>query len=380
MNRLWAFGLVAMVLVGGLALAGPAAAQPGATNASSPSFGETQFVVTVYENGSARWTQRYNQPLANETRTQQFRTYAEEFNTEETPLYTDFRQRATDLTAAGSNATGRTMSARGFTHTAEVTSQPSTTGVVEMSFLWTNFTAPSDGGVTVGDTFENGIYLSPNMSIEIQAGPNLGVDWSSVEPTPDASTNGSGNTSDSLTYFGETQFASGQPRVTFTESSDPVGGQSMLTSPLPWAVLAIALAVVLGAVIVRRSSGPVFGSADEGETPPAEAPAGAESATRDGSGSDADADDHDDPATPAVTSADLRSDEDRIVEMLEANGGRMQQTAIVEGTGWSKSKVSTLLSEMADDGTLTKLRVGRENIVSLAGHEPTATRSPFDDE
>ena len=145
MNRLPAFGLAVMVLVGMLAVAGPAAAQSDTTNASIPSFGETQFVVTVYDNGSARWTQRYNQPLSNETHVQGFRTYADEFNSEETPVYTDFRDRATDLTAAGSNATGRTMSAQGFTRTATVTSQPSTTGVVEMSFLWANFTAPENG-------------------------------------------------------------------------------------------------------------------------------------------------------------------------------------------------------------------------------------------
>ena len=81
-----------------------------------------------------------------------------------------------------------------------------------------------------------------------------------------------------------------------------------------------------------------------------------------------------------MTDADLRSDEDRIVDLLETNGGRMQQTTIVEETGWSKSKVSTLLSEMAEEGLVSKLRVGRENIVSLAGHEPAAAGSPFDDE
>lgn len=374
MNRLPAFGLAVMVLVGMLALAGPAAAQSDTINASAPSFGETQFVVTVYDNGSARWTQRYNQPLSNETQVQGFRTYADEFNSEETPVYTDFRDRATDLTAAGSNATGRAMSAQGFTRTATVTSQPSTTGVVEMSFLWTNFTAPEDGRVTVGETFENGVYLSPNMSLEFRAGPNLAVDWSSVKPKPDASTNGSGNTSDSLTYFGETQFASGQPQVTFTDASSPVDDSSVFASPLPWAILAVALAVVVGAVVISRSSEPVFGSADEHP----ETESRSEPLTR--GGSTTDRTEPDDTATPAVTDVDLQSDEDRIVDLLEANGGRMQQTTIVEETGWSKSKVSTLLSEMAEEGLVSKLRVGRENIVSLAGHEPAAAGSPFDDE
>ena len=58
----------------------------------------------------------------------------------------------------------------------------------------------------------------------------------------------------------------------------------------------------------------------------------------------------------------------------------MKQVDIVEETDWSKSKVSMLLSDMEDDGEVSKLRVGRENIVSLTGHEPDAAGSPFDDE
>ncbi|MFC7007451.1 helix-turn-helix transcriptional regulator [Halalkalicoccus salilacus] len=54
--------------------------------------------------------------------------------------------------------------------------------------------------------------------------------------------------------------------------------------------------------------------------------------------------------------------------------GRMRQTRIVERTDWSKSKVSMLLSEMEADGALHKLRVGRENIISLPGAEPVAAR------
>ena len=86
-----------------------------------------------------------------------------------------------------------------------------------------------------------------------------------------------------------------------------------------------------------------------------------------------------DPA-PAVQPEELLSDEDRVVNMLEERGGRMRQVQIVEETEWSKSKVSMLLSEMDEAGTISKLRVGRENIISLAGEEPDAAGSPFEDE
>ena len=74
------------------------------------------------------------------------------------------------------------------------------------------------------------------------------------------------------------------------------------------------------------------------------------------------------------------SDEDRVINLLEENDGRMRQVSIVEKTEWSKSKVSMLLSDMEADGQISKLRVGRENIISITGEEPDAAGSPFDDE
>ncbi len=107
---------------------------------------------------------------------------------------------------------------------------------------------------------------------------------------------------------------------------------------------------------------------------------GAESATpteTDAAGAEADGDVTERETEPVPESL---SDSDRVVWMLEENGGRMRQARIVENTEWSKSKVSMLLSDMAEDGEISKLRVGRENIISLAGHEPDAVGSPFEDE
>lgn len=62
---------------------------------------------------------------------------------------------------------------------------------------------------------------------------------------------------------------------------------------------------------------------------------------------------------PALT------DEERIVRLLASNGGRMKQSQIVDRTDWSKAKVSRLLSSMEDGEEITKLTVGRENIIFL---------------
>ena len=73
------------------------------------------------------------------------------------------------------------------------------------------------------------------------------------------------------------------------------------------------------------------------------------------------------------------TDEDRVEALLGEHGGRMKQSRIVEETEWSKAKVSRLLSSMTDEGTVDKLSIGRENIVSLDGHGPEAARSPHEE-
>jgi hypothetical protein len=65
----------------------------------------------------------------------------------------------------------------------------------------------------------------------------------------------------------------------------------------------------------------------------------------------------------------LLSDEERVERLLDANGGRMRQADIVAETGWSDAKVSQLLSAMADEGRVEKLRLGRENLISLPDDE-----------
>nr|WP_233340415.1 helix-turn-helix domain-containing protein [Haloprofundus sp. MHR1] len=71
------------------------------------------------------------------------------------------------------------------------------------------------------------------------------------------------------------------------------------------------------------------------------------------------------------------SDEERILQLLEAHDGQMRQVEIVEEVEWSKAKVSRLLSQLDEDGEITKLRLGRENLICTRGCEPEASRSPF---
>lgn len=86
-----------------------------------------------------------------------------------------------------------------------------------------------------------------------------------------------------------------------------------------------------------------------------------------------------DSAEAAVSAAAPELDDERlVVRMLSAEDGRLKQGEIVRHSDWSKAKVSRLLSRMADDGEVTKIRLGRENLICLAGHEPAITATRLD--
>lgn len=85
-------------------------------------------------------------------------------------------------------------------------------------------------------------------------------------------------------------------------------------------------------------------------------------------------------APPTPEPDDILTDEGRVLNLLTENRGRMKQVDIVEETGWSKSKVSRLLSRMEERGDINRLRVGRGNLVYLEGAKPSDARSPYEED
>lgn len=73
-------------------------------------------------------------------------------------------------------------------------------------------------------------------------------------------------------------------------------------------------------------------------------------------------------SSPDVTPAETRpvTDAERVQMLLEARDGRMRQAEIVDELEWSASKTSRVIGEMADEGEIEKLRLGRENLIELA--------------
>jgi len=62
----------------------------------------------------------------------------------------------------------------------------------------------------------------------------------------------------------------------------------------------------------------------------------------------------------------LTSDERRIVEEIIRSGGEIKQEEISQRTGFSRSKVSRIISELEERGVITRERVGKTYILRLA--------------
>ncbi|WP_115862704.1 helix-turn-helix transcriptional regulator [Halorussus litoreus] len=436
MRRLLAVAFVVVLLVGSVPVAAVSGALPArdapavaesvdGTNASdSPrlngapqtlgvtdEFDSVEFHITVYGNGTAEWTFMYQRTLNNDSERQQFREFADGFNNNSTAMWRDFKTQAQELASAGQNFTNRTMQAQNFRKEARVGGlMDDNRGIVTMTFQWTGFTHSDGETVIVGDVFQGGLYIGPNQSLVVRTGPEL--KFTSVDPSEPALPSGEGLAdSTSVTWEGEYDFNDQRPRVKFdpvegttttsvgttglnttsqngsggagggdngdggptattaatTTASQPSQGDDW--SPIMMFVGAVVVLLGLAAAFAWRQGD--FGdslSSGDGGNPGGDGGAAASGATA-GSGS----------PEPSVSDEELLTDEARVKKLLGENGGRMKQVNIVEETGWSKSKVSMLLSEMEDEGEISKLRVGRENIISLEGHEPDAAGSPLEE-
>jgi flagellar basal body-associated protein FliL len=389
---------IALVLLGGAGIAvfdlpsqseqtpEQTSAQPQLALAQIEQANETLFRVSVFENGDARWTVKYQQRITDDAEVKAFREFAEGFETEQTETFSNFQQRADRLTEDGTEITNREMNATEFQRNARY-SEISRDGVIEMSFRWVGFAEVENEQVIVSDVFDGGFVILEDQRLRIERGEALSFD--SVSPDPDeVEVTTSSEFGDWVEWDGYREFEAGgidvrlsPPTVTANNSETPQnagdtttnskdanrgdsntqGSESSMIVPLMALVLVI---LGTGGMVVWYTMS--RSSQTEQSTPSTETPT---QPSADQGESEAE-----------LETKELLSDEDRVLKLLEDNGGRMRQVSIVEETEWSKSKVSMLLSDMESEGEISKLRVGRENIISLAGEEPEAAGSPFDDE
>jgi hypothetical protein len=368
--RLPALLAVATLLLAGVSVAPVAAAdQPGlAPSALSgepvPAFDapeNTTIEVRLYTNATARWTVRTTYLLADGTEESAFREYAAAYRDGETDAGPRADPFAVAVDRAGA-ATSREMRLRNVSREGRVDGG---VGVAAVSFHWTGFlgrgendTLRLDEALALGGNRTWLGSLAEDQALVVRTPPGYSIVDSSG-PSFEIENN-------AIRFEGPREFES---RLTVTYRQTGPATPERPDRSLPWglfggSVLVVAAAAVLY-VRLRDRGGQPAPTADG--DPPADGAADPEPAGESDEVGEVDESDESDGAAEPESGPDpeLLSDDERVERLLEQNDGRMKQAAIVEETGWSDAKVSQLLSSMAAEGQVEKLRLGRENLISL---------------
>ena len=393
------FALVAL-----LVLVGPAPVA-GDTHGDGFEDGQTVFLLELDTDGNAHWQIIEQIPLVDERSQVAFSSVAEKFEAGEFDLASVDAVQAAAERVDGSTARQMSVTDRERTSAIEGRGE-NRTGALTLSFTWENFARTGEEGeLHLDDVFGtgDGLWLpglTPDQELVVVAPDGYAVLDANVPPQ-----NGE------LRWEGPAEFDLEMLSATFagdasdgspgdTESPDDTGDtddSGGRSAGLLWPAvvgLSVAIAAVAAALMFYRErlggeSGE--GSPDDGA---GSGTAATESATDGGGGAGTGggtasarvepdrneptgAVDTDPPgATTDPVDETLLSDEERIERLLERNGGRMRQADIVDETGWSNAKVSQLLSSMAEQDQVDKLRIGRENLISF----PDVDVTDFDDD
>ncbi|MFB6202519.1 MAG: helix-turn-helix transcriptional regulator [Halorhabdus sp.] len=382
--------LTFLLCVGAVGTVVPASASdPGQLQLSDTDLQpeNTTMWIQLQANGDARWTVSMTVELSGQQQREAFRDIADRFESGRTELlsiepFRNFSDRA-------SQATGRDMRIVNESRVADVSDG---VGTLSVSFTWTSFGRVQDGRLYVGDAFDSpsGTWmpgLAPGHRLVIEA-----PDSFSIAETPSGIT----IVNETIRWVGPDTFEPSYIAIAYAVETPTVTSSTETMTPTPTTNTAatttqppgstssalpltglgvfgfVVIVVVLYAVRTGRVAGDDTESqgddADGGDGAAPESPktdtdastSATESETPSTDETHAEAEDETDPID-----RELLSDEEYVEALIERNGGRMKQANIVSETGWSNAKVSQLLSAMAEDGRIEKLRIGRENLISF---------------
>ena len=337
------------------------AAQPIAqtTGAGGPLAAEgvteptTTFEVALQPDRSADWTVTVTYDLQTDDQQAAFDELATAYQ-DGTATVGPTASLYENLAAQADEATGREMEIEDQSYDAV---RRGTTGRLELSFTWTAFLAAEDEERLVFNdvlSTPSGTWLSTlgeNQVLRITTPRGYAI-TSASEPFAD----------NTVEIEGPRRFDSDDHiRIIFEESVFGAGALRFV------GVAVILAAMIIGvALLLNRSDRAVRERVLPGNGDDAAAPTATTEEPAD--------------TDPPEEDLSLLADDERVERLLERNGGRMRQAAIVEETNWSDAKVSQLLSSMADADRVSKLRIGRENLITLPGVDATGGGGDSSDE
>jgi uncharacterized membrane protein len=322
----------------------PAMAGPSSTN----------IRVEVLSNGDSRWTTEKKIPLETPEDVASWDATA----AQGTDRYKgEFDARMKDTVSQISAAIGRPMAVKDVNVTVEKAhpyaisdNGTMTYGIIRYDFTWTGFAMASGDLLEVGDAFVDGFLLNKDDAITFIFPPEYDV--TGISPAPDDIKNAY---QPQVRWMGSTVngtgedirlFSSGEPSILMRKTSAP-------PISLEWWML---IPVILLSAVVGFGAGYFL----LGRQPkPVEIPPVPDRMVMPDAGVEA-------SLEPQEFGEDrYLSDEEKVVMYLEEAGGQMFQSDLVRKTDFSKSKLSMVLSDLKEKGTILKIKKGKENLIRL---------------
>ncbi|QIB74820.1 hypothetical protein GL213_06405 [Halogeometricum borinquense] len=391
-----------------LGAATPGTAQPTQAVAGTQlAPDDVSLRIDIQENGSAIWEVEYRVLLdGDENATAAFESVRQDIENNESQFTGEFHDRMDATAQTAENATGREMDVRNVSVSVSRQGLPQEYGVVTYRFVWTNFAEIDGDSIRAGDALA-GLFLDEETS--------LLMTWPEGYAAQDATPSPDDERSRTVVWNGPLDFGPGEPSIILSPQTETETGESSNTGGVgdgttasgdsdnssTWFVSAGLLLVVVavggGWVFYRRRGGTAIktGPSDDGRggagaaasssqsqssdarSESAEMAATSESdgtktTDADGStgGTDGTAAD-DTEATPAPADDtppwedELLSNEERVLALIEHEGGRLKQQEVAGTLDWTDAKTSQVVRKMRDEGDLDAFRLGRENVLVL---------------
>jgi len=228
--------------------------------------------------------------------------------------------------------TGRTMRVENFELRANVSRTAfGNEGVLQYQFDWIGFAEKiEDEKIKIGDALSGELDLLPNDVLTIIY--PAGYFPSFMYPSPDKA----GYSERAVTWLGPRNFGMGEPAVMLEKKgsswTDVITSNAAIFSVIVAAVFAGFVGYFFGRKRFYEDKG-LKPSIGEEQKP--------------------------------LTLLDVEDDEEKVLRLLAAAGGRLLQSTIAKQCGFSKSKTSGLLSAMERKGVVTRKKSGRGKIVTL---------------
>lgn len=295
-----------------------------------------QMHVALQPDGDAEWEIRYRVRLADENDTAAFESLARDVRENRSAFEDRFATRIDGTVTAAQNATGREMAVANVSVRTERQEIPQRYGLLVYSFEWTNFARADGATIRAGDAIA-GLFLDDVTSLTVEWPPGYGA----VTVDPEADDTGEA----SVTWRGPAEFTTEQPEIVVSTESpgsgtEPPSNGGSETGTGGVGPIAIATVGLLG--LVALFAGAWWWRRHEPTTSEAT-----------------------DSTGPSAPPDELLSNEERVLQLLEAHGGRMKQQQVVEELGWTDAKTSQVVGDLRESGEVEGFRLGRENVLRL---------------